>query len=57
MSGKRSMSDDEVIGWLWRRVDALEKLNTAYRIGSRPAEKTLDELARTREALAAVPRD
>jgi hypothetical protein len=50
------VDDAELIKWLWRRVDALEKLNTAYRTGSRPAEKTLDELARTREALAAVPR-
>ena len=51
------MTDAEIIGWLWRRVDALEKLNAAYRIGRAPSEKTFDELARTREALATVPRD
>lgn len=50
------MTDAEIIVWLWRRVDALEKLTTAYRLGTAPSDKTLDELSRTREALASVPR-
>lgn len=52
--GEDQKRDDEMlaIGWLRRRVKALEGLNTCYRVGSHPSEKLLTELDATRDGVA-----
>jgi len=46
---KQIKTSEKIIAHLAKRIDALEKLNAAYRTNGRPSEKALDDLMLTRE--------